>query len=352
MFFEDPENSLLPLAQALQPGFEWQTPVDWPFSSALARTRQRIVTEACPETLDDLWALHDRALRVPVAEKSPPRGVSLLEVKQALAQRMLIDCQLCAHHCGVNRSRDERGPCGVGAHTYFAPVRLHEAEEPEIAPSLCVPLTGCSWHCVYCHTPELINGVDRGTRLERRVYEQLYAQAMQPRARSVSFVGGNPDQHLPAILDFLAAAPDNFSLPLVWNSNMYGSPELYRLLHGIVDTYVGDLRYGNDACARQLSGIETCWEPVTRNWRLVREQGAGLIARLLVLPGHVDCCAIPILDFVANELPGARLSLLEQFQPAYLTGHRAPAMARRPSEEELRRVRAAAVIRGLLESGA
>lgn len=352
VYVEDPDAGTLPLIRALEPLFSWQSPVAWAYGGALARTRRRCLSGGLPTTSAELWRLHDRLLQASPAPSSPSSGIDLLTVKRAIARKHEESCSLCAHACGVNRKRDERGPCGVGVHSFFASAFLHEAEEPEIAPSFCIPLTGCSWHCVYCHTPELINTVDRGQCMEPSIYADLYTRAAVPRARSLSFVGGNPDQHLPAVLDFLAAAPDDFALPIVWNSNMYGSLELYRLLDGIVDTHVGDLRYGNDQCARRLSGIEACWETVARNWRFVAAQDVGLIARLLILPGHVECCAVPVLEFIAGELPRARLSILDQFQPAYATQARAPEMARRPSMAEVQRVFAVADALGIDRVGA
>lgn len=336
VFFEDPEASAILLAQALEPDFAWPSPVQWEYRGALGRTRRR---SGVAQGVADLWVLHQSLLSVEPKPGGVTGETNLLDVKRAIARQMMERCDLCAHHCGVNRLLDTRGPCGTGMHSYFASPVLHEAEEPEIAPSLNIPLTGCSWHCVYCHTPALINGVDSGTRLEARTYSQIYEALAHPRVRSLSFVGGNPDQHLPAILDLLAAAPEGFDLPVVWNSNMYGSDALYRLLDGVVDVYVGDLRYGNDECAARLSGIASCWETVRRNWLAVAQQSVGLIARVLILPTHVECCAKPILKLIAQELPRARVSLLDQFHPAYATAHRAPEMARRPSPDEIARVR-------------
>jgi putative pyruvate formate lyase activating enzyme len=247
----------------------------------------------------------------------------------------------------VDRQAGERGVCKVGPTSYFADAYVHLAEEREIAPSLCVNLTGCSWHCVYCHTYDIINRVDAGTALAPPAYATLFERLAE--ARTLSFVGGNPDHHLPAVLDFLAAAPADFDRPVVWNSNMYGSPELYKLLDGVVDVYLGDFRYGNDACAQRLSGLPSCWAPVTRNWKLAEAQGAKLIVRLLLLPGHLDCCLAPMLAWLRAELPGAAVSLLSQFHPTYLVAKKAPELDRTPTEAELARARAAIAEAGLRE---
>jgi putative pyruvate formate lyase activating enzyme len=260
-------------------------------------------------------------------------------VKRAIARHLYRGCVLCEHRCGVDREAGARGVCRVGPTSYFAAGFVHLAEEREIAPSFCLTLTGCSWHCVYCHTYDIINRVDHGTPLEAPAYADLHARIGAPDVRTLSFVGGNPDHHVPAILDFLAAAPAGFDRPIVWNSNMYGSPELYRLLDGVVDVYLGDVRYGNDACAARLSGLPRCVAPVARNWALADAQGAELLARVLLLPGHLDCCLRPIVAWLAAELPRARVSLLDQFHPAYLVAKRAPELDRTPTAEEVEAAR-------------
>lgn len=343
VWIEDPDKGALPLAEALEPGFELVPDEGALPLPALLGTRRAAAPGPWPEDLTGLWALHDRLLREPAGEAAPGEA-TLLDLKRALAARLFRACVLCEHRCGVDRQAGERGVCKVGPTSFFADAYVHLAEEREIAPSLCVTLTGCSWHCVYCHTYDIINRVDAGTPLAPPAYATLYERLGE--ARTLSFVGGNPDHHLPAILDFLAAAPADFDRPVVWNSNMYGSPELYKLLEGVVDVYLGDFRYGNDDCARRLSGLPRCWEPVTRNWKLAKGQ---LIVRLLLLPGHLECCLKPMVAWLKAELPEARVSLLEQFHPTYLVKKKAPELDRTPTKAEVEAARAAIAEAGLPE---
>lgn len=339
VWIEDPDRGVVPMAQALDPGFAFAPPrLELP-APRLLTTRRVPAPKPWPEDMDGLWALHDR-LTAAFEPGEPAPGESLLDLKRELARRVFESCALCEHRCGVNRAAGERGWCRVGAEARFAEAYVHEAEEREVAPSLCLALAGCTWHCVYCHTYDIINRVDAGTLLGPEAYGALYERAKAPDVRTLSFVGGNPDQHLPAILDFLAAAPEGFDRPVVWNSNMYGSPELYRLLDGVVDVYLGDLRYGNDDCARRLSGLERCWEPVARNWAQVAEQEALLIVRMLAMPGHLGCCLQPMVDWVEANLPTARVSLLDQFHPTYLVAKKAPELDRTPSLAEIDEARA------------
>lgn len=340
VWIEDPDAGVLPIAEALQPGFGFGSAVQLASAPRLAASRAVWAPEKLSAELDKLWALHDELLAGrPDGPPGDPFPTSLLDVKRAIAAQLFRGCVLCEHRCGVDRQAGERGICKVGPQSFFSAGYVHLAEEREIAPSFCLTMTGCSWHCVYCHTYDIINKPDQGTPLAPPAYADLYTRLASPEIRTLSFVGGNPDHHLPAILDFLAAAPADFALPIVWNSNMYGSPELYRLLDGVVDVYLGDLRYGNDDCAKRLSGLPRCVEPVARNWKLAEAQGAQLIARVLLLPGHLECCVKPMVAWLAKELPTARVSLLDQFHPTYLVAKRAPELDRRPDPAEIEAAR-------------
>ncbi|MEB3328773.1 MAG: radical SAM protein [Candidatus Sericytochromatia bacterium] len=351
VWLEDPTAGLTPVAQALAPGFTWPTAASLELGARLRTTRAWPVPHPWPHALEDLWALHDVAMNALRAGSPPPAApagcATLLALKRDLAERLLRGCVLCEHRCNVDRPAGARGRCGVGAVSRFALPFVHLGEELEVAPSLCVPLTGCSWHCVYCHTADLINRVDAGTPLVPAEHGALLEAASAPDVRSLSFVGGNPDHHLPAILRLLEAAPAGFDRAIVWNSNMYGSPELYRLLEGVVDVYLGDWRYGNDACAARLSGIAPCWQPVARNWAQVAGQDALSIVRVLVLPGHLPCCTLPILRHVARHHPSVMVSVLDQYHPAYRAGRVAPELARTPTSEEVATVSAEAKALGL-----
>src|SRR4030066_931375 len=98
-------------------------------------------------------------------------------------------------------------------------------------------------------------------------------------SRNVNFVTPTPHTHtILKILDML-----KINVPVVWNSNMYYSSEVARLLDGVVDVYLGDLRYGNDDCAWKYSDVKNYWPIVTRNFKSAYNSGEILL-RLLVLP--------------------------------------------------------------------
>ena len=154
-------------------------------------------------------------------------------------------------------------------------------------------------------------------------------------ASNVQWVGGEPTIHLPAILDVMSRCP---MLPsVVWKSDFYCTEEAMALLEGVVDVYVPDFKFGNDACARRLAGVDDYLRVVTRNLQLASAQNR-VIVRHLLLPGHLECCLGPILRWLGENLPQVELSIRDGYLPSWRAG--AFAELRRPVEKgEARRAR-------------
>jgi putative pyruvate formate lyase activating enzyme len=132
---------------------------------------------------------------------------------------------------------------------------------------------------------------------------------------NVNFVGGEPTPYLPFILRVLQEMRSE--LPVVWNSNFYMSESSMALLKGVVDVYLSDFKYGNDDCAMRLSDVPNYTEIVKRNHRLTFED-SELVVRHLILPGHIECCTRPILQFLSENF-GDRVivNLMDQYRPCY-----------------------------------
>lgn len=97
---------------------------------------------------------------------------------------------------------------------------------------------------------------------------------------------------------------------------MYCSEQTMKLLHGVIDVYLTDFKYGNDFCAKRLSKIDGYTVVVRRNHLLAYTQ-TEIIIRHLVLPNHFDCCSKPVLSFIAEHLPNALVNIMGQYKPEY-----------------------------------
>ncbi|NMC04645.1 MAG: hypothetical protein GYA24_05505 [Candidatus Lokiarchaeota archaeon] len=128
-----------------------------------------------------------------------------------------------------------------------------------------------------------------------------------------------------------------------------------RLLLDVMDIWLPDLKYGNDACAKRLSGIDMYWTVLTRNLKFIHDAmilpgHASLVIRHLVMPGHVDCCSVPIIEWIAKHLPLAMVNIMGQYRPQHdVLVHPAEykEIARRPSRDEIESVRSRASTLGI-----
>ena len=89
---------------------------------------------------------------------------------------------------------------------------------------------------------------------------------------------------------------------------------------GVVDVYVADFKFGNDACASRMAGGADYCKIVTRNLSVTAQDG-DLIVRHLLLPGHYDCCFLPIVDWMREHLPRAKFSIRDGYLPRWAAHH-------------------------------
>ena len=122
-------------------------------------------------------------------------------------------------------------------------------------------------------------------------------------ARSWHFLGGNPDESLPAILQALALTQR--SLPLVWNSALMLTPDALELLKGVVDIWLPDFKFGNDSCALLVGQIDGYTRVITRNLLALRGQ-PWVVVRHMTMPEHAECCTEAVTAFVRDRLSGFR----------------------------------------------
>ena len=139
-----------------------------------------------------------------------------------------------------------------------------------------------------------------------------------------------PTHVVPQILEALElAVADGLDIPLVYNCGGYESVDTLRLLDGIVDIYMPDMKYADSSIARQYSGIE---DYAAINRAAVKEmhrqvgdlqiddQGIairGLLVRHLVLP-HGLAGTHKIVEFLANEVSAdTYVNIMAQYHPCH-----------------------------------
>jgi len=238
-------------------------------------------------------------------------------------QRQLYDCHLCPHHCGVARATAS-GLCRVGQESYIASEMLHMGEEAQLHPAHAIFFSGCTATCRFCTAAKFAFRPTYGVTVTPTQLAQRIVQRQEQGARSICFIGGDPAPHIPFILETLTVLGERKRVPAVFNSNFYLTDEALDLLNGAIDIYLPDLKFGAargaTSCGEKLGGMPNYWSVVTGCIdRLYREK-KPLLVRHLLMPGHFDCCTVPVLQWLSKR-PGIDVSLLTQYiAPAHAKG--------------------------------
>lgn len=228
------------------------------------------------------------------------------------AGRGLSSCQVCERRCGANRRAGQAGFCGLGAESRCYRRHVSFGEEPQLLPSYLIYLSGCNLRCTFCGQAPASRRPQVGSAIDLGELAAKCTALVAGGVRTINLVGGEPSLHVHTILALAARADE--PLPLVLNSNMYMTPQTLELLGGVVSTYVADFKFGNDTCAERLAAVSPYVRIVMRNLALAARQG-DVIVRHLMLPGHVDCCLMPVARWLAENLPRASLHVMTSYVP-------------------------------------
>jgi putative pyruvate formate lyase activating enzyme len=298
------------------------------------------------DSMEQLWKLHDQltdeyltleknvdSIR-PILERLPTPEKSYLDLKIEIAKRMLKKCHFCTRKCGVNRLGGKLGWCRCGSEVVVSSLFEHMGEEPELVPSGTIFTMGCSMRCKHCQNWTISQWFEQGEVYTPESLARAVEHLRKSGCRNANLVGGDPTPWLAHWLE--AFKHVNVNVPVVWNSNSYYSEESARLLSGFVDVYLLDFKYGNDECAERISEAPNYWEVCTRNHLYAKEKGELLI-RVLVLPGNLECCTKPILQWIASNLgTSVRVNVMFQYRPEW-RANEIPELRRRLTTGEMER---------------
>ena len=283
-----------------------------------------------------------RVLAMPRLNPDSPEAV--LRVQQA--RSMLIACSVCPRECGAARLEGEAGLCRAAADLIVASANLHFGEEPPISGtrgSGTIFLSGCSMRCMYCQNYP-ISQQAAGRTVSVDDLCAMMCDLQRRGAHNINFV--TPTHFTPQLIEaILRARQDGMALPVVWNTSGYERVETLRLLAGVVDIYLADMRYGEESAGRRFSRVKD-YPAVNRaaiaemhrqvgDLRLDREGIAqqGLLVRHLVLP-EGNSASAAVFNYLAGEISRrTTVSLMSQYFPAYRAAGD-PVLGRRLSRAE------------------
>ena len=275
----------------------------------------------------------------------------------------LSHCELCPRRCGADRLAGKTGKCRTGRLAVMSSYGAHFGEEPPLVGrygSGTIFFTNCNLECIYCQNHEISHG-GQGDPVEAEQLALVMVALQRRGCHNVNLV--SPSHVVPQILEALVlAAGMGLQVPLVYNSGGYDSLETLRLLEGVVDIYMPDMKYSDEETGRTLSGVANYpavnREAVREMHRqvgdlLLDQRGIaerGLLVRHLVLPGGLAGTEA-VVGFLAREVsPNSYLNVMAQYRPCFRAGSH-PTLRRYPTRHEFDRAVAAAKAAGLSRLG-
>lgn len=234
-------------------------------------------------------------------------------------------CDLCPRECRVERTEYKGGCCGVGSLPKIARIAPHYDEEPVISGTQgagTIFFCGCSLKCVFCQNYS-ISSEENGRYITPYLLSEEYRRLESMGVHNIEFV--TPTHYIDAIIESLGYYRPK--LPLIWNSSGYEKPDSLKRLEGLIDVYLPDFKYSDNALAKRLSAcgdyaetaIAAIGEMLRQTGDIVMDGGLikrGVIIRHLVLPSHVKN-SIGVLEIIReNWDTRVPVSLMSQYFPA------------------------------------
>lgn len=233
-------------------------------------------------------------------------------------------CSICPRNCAVQRNI-KTGVCGVSENFRVARAAPHFWEEPCLSGtkgSGTVFFSGCNLGCVYCQNQQVSHkafGKDVSPDELKSVFDRL----LESGVHNLNLV--TPTHFVPMLAKVLAEYKS--PVPVVYNSSGYEKAETLKMLEGLVDVYLPDIKYFDSAPALKYSGAEDYFEYASKAiLEMHRQVGSveldengiaqkGLIIRHMVLPGNISQ-AVKVFEWVSRNLPSdTYISVMRQYTP-------------------------------------
>lgn len=244
----------------------------------------------------------------------------------------LTNCVCCPRNCGVNRIAGKLAVCKVGAEIRISHAGLHFGEEPPISGtkgSGTIFFAGCNLRCVFCQNFQISQEfkLHRNRILTVGELSDEMLRLQNEGAHNINFV--SPSHMIFQMAEaILAAKEKGLSIPIVYNTNGYDSVDALRQIRGLVDIYLPDIKYMDNALGKRYSAVLDYAEIIPGVLKEMLDQVGqlqmdddgiatrGLLVRHLVLPGQLDNTQ-SCLHFLADLSPDIFVSLMSQYSPQH-----------------------------------
>jgi putative pyruvate formate lyase activating enzyme len=253
-----------------------------------------------------------------------------LEERVEKLYALLKACTVCPRDCANDRLAGVLASCASGENPVVSACTPHFGEEPCLSGTKGagnIFFGNCNLRCVYCQNYQISQDYQTQRRNELSV-ERLAEMTLELQAKGCHNIGFvSPTHFAPQMAKaVLLAARKGLRLPIVYNTNAYDSVEVLRLLEGVVDVYLPDLKYADSAAGALYSKVpdyaRRSREALVEMYRqkgsrlTIGEDGllkSGLLVRVLVLPNGVAGVAESLAWIAESLSPNVAISLMAQY---------------------------------------
>ena len=257
-----------------------------------------------------------------------------LEERVEKLYALLESCTVCPRDCGNDRTKNVLASCASGLHPVVSSHTPHFGEEPALSGTGGagnIFFGNCNLRCVYCQNYQISQDY-AAQRPNEVTVERLAEMALELQARGCHNIGFvSPTHYAPQMARaVLLAARRGLSLPVIYNTNAYDSVEVLRLLDGVVDVYLPDFKYADNASGWLYSKVpdyaDRSREALVEMYRqkgstlVSGEDGllkSGLLVRMLVLPNNAAGIAESLAWIAETLSPRVAISLMAQYYPIH-----------------------------------
>ncbi len=237
-------------------------------------------------------------------------------------------CRICPRECGADRVH-EKGYCGVSGDrntVRVAKAMLHFGEEPVISGtrgSGAVFFSGCNMGCVFCQNYK-ISSTGKGRDMPVNELGDIFLRLQEKGAHNINLVTGT--HFIPQIVTALERVKPRLNIPVVFNCGGYENVSSVKMLDGLIDIYLPDVKYYDNALAEKYSRARDYFEKASAALEeMVRQRGkyiienglmlSGVIVRHLILPNcYKD--SIKIFTELGKYKDKILISLMRQYFPS------------------------------------
>lgn len=239
----------------------------------------------------------------------------------------LDKCVLCPRNCGVNRNNGETGFCKASDKIKIARYSLHMWEEPCISGDVgsgTIFFSNCNLKCIFCQNYDISTN-NYGKEISILKFAEICLLLQKDGALNINLV--TPTHFIPLIKEGLVKAKSmGLTIPIVYNSSAYENVEALKLLDGLIDIYLPDLKYHSDNLSINFSFAPNYFEFASKAIEeMYRQVGTpifengimkkGVIVRHLLLPNHVDDSKKVVKYLYDKYQDNIFMSLMNQYTP-------------------------------------